>query len=148
MTPTRTRWWKRERPWYQWMLLTAAALASMAGLGCVLLFALFFAFMETPYDGRDEVPFDRTAWLKAEHDREGLRYLMLRDLLEKHSLIGMRRAEVGALLGPPSQQHVLSVAGDAYYLGPERSWYPVDDSWLCLEFDLQDRVSLVRTLTD
>jgi hypothetical protein len=50
----------------------------------------------------DRIPFDAAEW-KAQEDGKWIRRRMVDDLLRRHRLVGMRRAEVQALLGPPRE---------------------------------------------
>ncbi|WP_428154130.1 hypothetical protein [Brevundimonas sp.] len=69
------------------------------------------------------------------------------DLLHSETLRGKARAEVGALLGPPTQTDKWNDWDLVYWLGPERSYIAVDSEWLIVRFD-NDRVSDARLVRD
>ena len=101
---------------------------------------------DVPYGGKPPQSFDRQAWIAAEHDWDGHRYLMVDDLLENHSPVGLSRKELEELLGP------LKTADEypwweCYYLGPEPHPWGVDNIWLVPEFE-ENRVVAVNLLTD
>jgi hypothetical protein len=63
-------------------------------------------------------------------------------------LVGMTRAEVFALLGPPPATDKWEDHGLVYVLGPERSWISIDYEWLLVDFDPAGRVSKVEVVSD
>jgi hypothetical protein len=75
--------------------------------------------------------------------RNPVRQRMVADLISKYKLVGMSRAEISELLGPPNDQ---SQNGESmlYMLGPERSIFPIDDEWLELKFESDRVVSIVQ----
>ncbi len=126
-------------------LVFAFMLALVVALGVAL-----FALVDTPYTGRDEIPFDRTKWLAAGEDGavdlDGDRYLMVDDLLQRHKLVGMSRIEVENLLGPLRTAGYPSM-GPCYYLGPQDSRVSLDNEWLVITF-AGETVARALVLTD
>lgn len=54
------------------------------------------------HTGQNALAFDAAQWRQHDWDHEGLspRYRMVGDLLRRHQLVGMTRAEIEDLLGP------------------------------------------------
>jgi len=97
----------------------------------------------------DRAPFDSVAWKVGEQlagDR-GVRLRMLDDLLRRHKLAGLSRAEVDDLLGPPTETGYFKEYDRVYWLDPERGFLSIDSEWLALKFE-QDRVVAARIVRD
>jgi hypothetical protein len=104
--------------------------------------------------------FDSARWQKAawsptsymEKRDSRIRMRMLHDLMRRHELRAMNRAELVALLGESDH----AVTGSAaplfpgwdmvYNLGPERSIIALDEEWLAIRFDGNERVEEVRII--
>ena len=82
-------------------------------------------------DARSRI-FDAAVWREA----RGTAYVrgrMVPDLVARHRLEGMTRAQVVALLGPPGQQREGTFV---YNLGyPDDDLFPIDPYLLTIEFD-------------
>src|SRR5262249_7543801 len=115
----------------------------------LLLFWPFFGEVLLEYCHR--VPFEPAAWKAADRTdlQNPVRLRMVDDLLRRHRLVGMSRAEIDALLGVPEQKKTSPFGGDdyVYWLGRERSLFPIDSEWLGIKFD-QDTVVEARVLRD
>jgi hypothetical protein len=124
-------------------------------LGLVALTLLFIGlvlFTNFGTDKRYETPgphkrFETQAWINGETSREGIRKAMLTDLMKRHHLIGMRRAEIDALMGPPTITDKFRQYDYVYWLGPDDTYMPIDSTWLCLKFE-NGTVSRVDKLND
>ena len=68
------------------------------------------------------------------------RLRMIDDLVTRHSLSGLSRDSVRALLGPADPTHYWKNWDAVYLLGPERSLMGIDSEWLVLRFS-GDRVT-------
>lgn len=73
---------------------------------------------------------------------------MVDDLLERHQLTGMGRAEVVAILGEPDRTPYFREWDMIYWLGPERGLLGIDSEWLVLRVDERHRVVEHRIVTD
>jgi len=134
--------------WVQRLTVVTSVLAIVV-ITCYGAFMLVaIQSMRGPYDDRRKLDFTGEAWMAAEHDSEGARYLMVDDLLAKQPLVGRSRTEIEALLGPLRPPTEYPGGSWCYYLGPEPSFVSVDNIWLGLEFDDGDRVLTTRNLTD
>lgn len=69
---------------------------------------------------------------------------MLHDLMDKHSLKGMHRTELEAVLGPPESARSFQTWDMVYLLGP----HFIDSEWLVLRLDATQRVAEFRVVTD
>lgn len=90
--------------------------------------------------------FDSAIW-KATGGDDPARVFMVDDLLRRHPLIGMPRADVEDLLGRPPATDYFRDFEYVYWLGPERGFIAIDSEWLGLKFE-QDRVTEARVLSD
>ncbi len=90
--------------------------------------------------------FDSAIW-KATQGSDPARLFMVDDLLRRHSLVGMSRAEVDELLGRPPATDYFRDFEYVYWLGPERGFISIDSEWLGLRFE-QERVAEARVLSD
>jgi len=104
-------------------------------LGFSLLFAVLFG---TPVvnDYASRVAFESAAW-KAENSVEAqrIRVRMVDDLLAKHRLVGMSRAQLEALLGVPPETPYFREYDYVYWLGPERGFISIDSEWLVVKIN-------------
>lgn len=120
------------------------ALLAAAVLGAIALFHL-------PEIGEylERRPFDSLEWRNslAEERTDPVRIRMIDDLLSRHGLKGMSRAQIDSLLGtPPKTSYFPEYEND--WLGPERGFIRIDSEWLGLQFDASGRVSKVSMLRD
>jgi hypothetical protein len=76
-----------------------------------------------------------------------VRGCMVDDLLEKHELRGMARAEVIALIGEPDKGDVFTEYDLVYWLGPQRGLIGTDSEYLVMKVDKTNHVTLVEILT-
>jgi hypothetical protein len=93
-------------------------------------------------------PFDAATW-RAEntHAATGIRVHMVDDLLRKHSLVGMTRAQIDELLGVPPPSNYFREYDYVYWLGQERGAFGIDSEWLVLKLE-NGRVSKANVVTD
>ena len=77
-----------------------------------------------------------------------VRLRMVDDLLAHHRFIGMPRAELADLLGPPTPIDKFGDWDLVYWLGPERGSIRIDSEWLVFKFDKENRVSAYRLVQD
>ena len=96
------------------------------------------------------IPFDSELWKNEPMGvEEPVRQPMADRLIAQRTLRNMTRQEVIAMLGPPSARSEFSIEWDAsYYLGAERGVFSIDDEWLVVYFDAEDRVSAYFIATD
>jgi hypothetical protein len=86
----------------------------------------------------DRIPFDSATWKGEEPANccapgpRTIRQRMVNDLLRRHNLVGMRRAEVEALLGARPRYADESVY--EYALGPYTDWFETDCEVLHIDF--------------
>ena len=96
----------------------------------------------------ESAPFDPVRWRKASlYGEDETRKHMLPSLLENHKLVGMKKAEVLELLGPPSDLRYRRSADFCYWIGPEDGFIKVDSCWLLIWVDDQgvvDRIAVVE----
>lgn len=129
----------------RWMPLLAFAGAQILGLAAILA-VLFGEPVVSDYWSR--VPFDAAAWKSLNRrDAEGLRAHMVDDLLRRHTLVGMTRAQVDELLGVPPPTDYFREYDYVYWLGPERGPFGIDSEWLVLKYN-GDLVVGARVVTD
>ncbi len=96
------------------------------------------------------LPFEQNAW-KANPDStemDPIRLRMVDDLLAHHNFIGMSRAEIDDLLGPPAPTDKFRDWDLVYWLGPERGSLRIDSEWLVFKFDKENKVSAYRLTGD
>lgn len=105
-------------------------------------------FSESRCAGREE--FSPPAWRDTTlaFGKAAVRGCMVDDLLEKHTLVGMTRAQIVGLLGDPSppQADTLAAFELVYWLGPERGPIGTDSEWLAIRLD-RDRVKSAELVT-
>jgi hypothetical protein len=118
--------WKRR-----WIPVLAFGAAQILGI-CSILFFIFGVPVVKDYATR--VSFDQAVW-KAEntHAAKGMRIHMVDDLLRKHPLVGMSKAQVDDLLGVPPPTDYFRDYDYVYWLGPERGAFSIDSEWLVLK---------------
>ncbi len=93
----------------------------------------------------NEQSFDPAAWQAAQPD-QSTRAEMAADLVRSERLIGLTRAEVIALLGPPTATANFEPWDLAYALGPCLDCYmPIDPAWLVIRLT-DDRASEARII--
>ena len=73
---------------------------------------------------------------------------MLPNLLERHPLKGMSRRDVVTLLGEPTPTDKWDGAHMIYVLGNDGSYTPIDNEWLLIDLDPEQRVTSFRTVVD
>jgi hypothetical protein len=76
-----------------------------------------------------------------------VRGCMVSDLLDKHVLQGMSRADVVALIGEPDPKDVFPEYDLVYWLGPERGLIGTDSEYLVIKLDRASRVTSVELRT-
>lgn len=76
-----------------------------------------------------------------------IRGCMVDDLLEKHELRGMTRADVMALIGEPPRNDLFPEYDLVYWLGPERGLIGTDSEFLVMKLDANKRVTSVELIT-
>lgn len=107
-------------------------LAGIVVCGAVgLSLSLFFRSHTAP------VPFERAAWLNGENasSTDAPRLRMADGLVASRVLLGKPRAELEALLGPPTKTNKFKNFDLVYWLGPERGFMSIDSEWLVIRFD-------------
>jgi hypothetical protein len=94
--------------------------------------------------------FDSSAWQDSARvfSQDPVRIRMVDDLLKRHSLDEMTRAEVVALLGEPDDTPYFREWDMVYWLGPERGLIGIDSEWLVLRLDEHQQVIEHRVVTD
>ena len=94
--------------------------------------------------------FNSSAWQDSARvfSQDPVRIRMVGDLLKRHSLDEMTRAEVVALLGEPDDTPYFRDWDMVYWLGPERGLISIDSEWLVLRLDEHQQVVGHRVVTD
>lgn len=95
--------------------------------------------------------FDAALWRdprRAYSEEDPVRLRMVDDLLRRHPLRGMTRAQVVALLGEPRPTRYFREYDLVYWLGPERGWLSMDSEWLVVRLDSRGRVAEYRVVRD
>ena len=92
--------------------------------------------------------FERSVWLQGETGSVSPRLRMADGLLRSEVLLGKSRAEIEAVLGPPTSTDKFRDSGLVYWLGPERGFISIDSEWLTLDFDHAGKVRDARIVTD
>ena len=102
---------------------------------------------ESRCDGHER--FDRARWMDTTLARGmlAIRGCMVDDLLERHQLEGMSRAEVIRLIGPPDTSDLFPEFDLVYWLGPERGLIGIDSEFLVVKLDTAKRVTSVELRT-
>jgi hypothetical protein len=91
-----------RRPWVEEVEAMWKPIRRLFVLLVLLLVAAVAGYLRWLHPGYDERPFTPAAWAAAEAEARGH---MVKDLLAKHRLEGMTRAEIVALLGEPDSSH-------------------------------------------
>jgi hypothetical protein len=78
--------------------------------------------------------FDAEEWRAADLGTRD-RAMMVDDLLDRYPLVGRRREEVIALLGPPTPTDKWEDWQMIYVLGPDSWFMGIDHEWLLLRLD-------------
>jgi hypothetical protein len=138
--PSRT---SRSRASLYLTILTLAALLRLFPF--FLIIALMVGPRVEDYLSRTE--FDSATWKAAANKDDPVRLRMVDELIAEHKLLGKPRAEIDGLLGAPPQTSYFSEYQYVYWLGPERSFIPIDSEWLGIRFE-NDRVVEVKLLND
>ena len=117
----------------------------------VVCFAAFLGVIFGPAIVKDYASrrsFDSGQW-RAENRRgaEGIRVQMVDDLLRRHRLVGMRRAQVWSSLGVPPPTDYFREYDYVYWLGPERGAFSIDSEWLVVRCQ-EDVVVSAEVVTD
>ncbi|RZJ31920.1 MAG: hypothetical protein EON85_02585 [Brevundimonas sp.] len=95
----------------------------------------------------DGARFDAGRWRDADlATRE--RAEMAEDLIRSHRLDGLDRTAVVALLGDATPSDAGGNGTMVYVLGPDGSRFPIDNAWLLIELDAQERVESYRVVVD
>lgn len=76
-----------------------------------------------------------------------IRGCMVDDLLDRHELRGMTRAQVVALIGEPDTVRDLSEYDLVYWLGPQRGLIGTDFEYLVMKLDSTKHVASVELVT-
>jgi hypothetical protein len=84
--------------------------------------------------------FDPVAWQDEAQVQEGVRLSMADRLIARSTLLAKTRAEVIAMLGEPTLTAYFADWAMVYWLGQERSIFPIDSEWLVLRFGAEGRV--------
>jgi hypothetical protein len=133
--------WRRFRPLT--LVLAGLAVVCVAGLLYVVFMIAAVAYILAP---PSDIRFDAAGWAAAAAGSDQTRYRMHKDLLRRHSLVGMTRDEVTALLGPPTRTTYFREWDLVYVMGPEPG-FGVDQVWLVLHL-ADERVVEHRVVTD
>ena len=93
--------------------------------------------------------FIQSQWLDTALVRSKLaiRGCMVDDLLDRHELRGMTRAQVVALIGEPDTGRDLPDYDLVYWLGPQRGLIGTDSEYLVMKLDKSNHVSSVELIT-
>jgi hypothetical protein len=86
--------------------------------------------------------FDAELWKNPQRKQE--RVYMVRDLIGKHKLEGMTKAEVLNLLGQADSERDGDPSSIMYRLGPQRGFIRIDDAWLSLDINSEGLVVKAR----
>lgn len=73
---------------------------------------------------------------------------MIADLRKRVLSRGMPRAEVIALLGPPTETEYFADHDLVYWLGPETGAISIDSQWLLVDFDAADALQSTEVRSD
>jgi hypothetical protein len=122
-------------------------------VACVLAVPAFLAVLGAEYSTLPtrfglERRFVSGKW-KAQADRWPVRLNMVRDLLRRHPLVGLTRAQVMTLLGPPlAGDHKFQDHDMVYWLSIQRTLIPLDSEWLVIDFGPDGRVKSAEVVGD
>lgn len=126
-----------KRPARLVVLLAVAALAA-------------FVLIWTMGAQQASMPFDRAVWTNEETIRTqpDLRRSMANDVMDKYLKTGMRRQDVIALLGEPSDAPHFQDRDLVYWLGSEGGFISIDSAWLVIDLDETGAVAGFEKVTD
>ena len=119
------------------LTVTAAAIASIA-----VAVGIYWHVTHGPSQ------FERSIWLQGETASDSPRLRMADGLLRSEVLLGKSRAEIEAMLGPPTSTDKFRDSGLVYWLGQERGFISIDSEWLTLNFDQAGKARDARIVTD
>lgn len=83
----------------------------------------------------NQTAFESTQWKLHLSGQDIVKQKMVDDLLSKHQLVGMTKANIDELLGTPPRTNYFQDYDYVYWLGPERSALGIDSEWLGIKFD-------------
>src|SRR5207249_11294818 len=118
-------------------LLAWILLLSVAGL---VLFTFARAALISLSPGYEEyanrIPFDSASWQDEDqvYSDNPVRLRMVDDLLKRYQLVGISKAKIDELLGPPTKTEKFGDYDYVYWLGPERGFIRIDSEWLGIKF--------------
>ena len=114
----------------------AIVVAAILFCFAVLLIASYVALHSYDCPQCERTAFDSEIWKHAPVEKPYPRVQMVDDLLLNYKLVGMTPELVEALLGPASTEDK-SLDRCEYFtvLGAERSMFPIDPIFLCLQFE-------------
>jgi hypothetical protein len=101
--------------------------------------------------GTRPASFDRAVWRAGEDapfNSDAPRLRMANGLIASGELLGRTRAELEAMLGPPSNTSKFREYRLVYWLGPERGFVSIDSEWLSIRFNERQQVADVRIVRD
>ena len=87
---------------------------------------------------------DENAWYEAPYPRRQ----MVEDVRARLLVSSMPRADVIALLGPPTDTPYFADHDLVYWLGPEEGFSAVDSQWLVIDFDAEGTFESSEIVTD
>jgi hypothetical protein len=108
----------------------------------------WFTFGDSVQESLNRRDFDPIEWQDQRSITNGVRILMVDDLLRRHSFKGMAREQVTAIIGQPTKTEYFKDWGMVYWLGPERGYISIDSEWLVFRLDNQNKVTKVRVARD
>ncbi|MGD8191228.1 hypothetical protein ACQCN2_14710 [Brevibacillus ginsengisoli] len=124
--------WRRKPSEEKQKARTIYLITALAGLFAVLLMIFILGVHEF------QNSFHHERW-RTEQDK---RVFMVDDLLQRHNLSGMNRQAIYELLGNPSETEYFKEKDNiVYWLGPGRGLVGIDNEWLVIWFDANDRVT-------
>jgi hypothetical protein len=142
---------QRSHWWSGWVLFNARGKTTLGAFWVLLLTmsaALAIALATCRCSRRfDAALWQATGWEAFASGRisvsDAPRELMINDLLRRHRLLNMSRAEVQALLGPPDFSRCVPFEDWdlIYWLGPDHRAAPLDFKWLLIRVDRHGKVS-------
>jgi len=134
--------------WIQIAALAMVVAVSIAGYAAWRVYAgARGQLSESRCDGHGT--FVRSDWMDSTMTKGKLavRGCMVDDLLDRHELRGMTRAQVIELIGEPDATRDLPEYDLVYWLGPERGLIGTDSEYLVMKVDKANRVTSVELIT-
>lgn len=104
------------------------------GILAYVLLVSFLLFAPKLKSYVNQTVFESAQWKLHLTGQDLIKQKMVSDLLSKHQLIGMTKAEIDELLGVPPQTNYFKDYDYVYWLGPERSAVGIDSEWLGIKF--------------